>query len=321
MTSDSLAWGISKGIFCMKGKFSGGAWAESGADSSSTMDKVTAISIYVTYGLAVFLFLLVAAVKVMLRANNTGLPPALPVGKVPEWWYRKIDLIGAAVITAFFFLILVMNELEAEKIKDYQITAADLIFNIGLQFFLAGLVIAIVLGRVSPIRWLGLKWKDWPWVVLIAPVTVLAMWAIFAGLYAIGYDTLMESLDVKQVQDTVELLNETKDISVLVLMSITAVFVAPLCEEVVFRGYLYPVLKKFNGVWIASVVSALIFSAAHGSMSALLPLFIFGLALVLLYEITGSIWAPISAHFLFNAATVTIQMLVRFDFIPEHALK
>ncbi len=285
------------------------------------MDKVTAISIYATYGLAVFLFLLAAALKVMLRANNTGMPPALPIGKVPEWWYRRIDLIGVAVIIGFFFLIMVLNELAAEKMKDYQITAADLIFNIGLQFFLAGMVIAMVVARISPIRWLGLKWKNWPWVVVIAPVTVLTMWAIFAGLYAIGYDTLMESLDVKKVQETVELLQETKDITVLVLMAITAVFVAPVCEEVVFRGYLYPVLKKFNGVWIAAVVSALIFSAAHGNMSALLPLFLFGLALVLLYEVTGSIWAPISAHFLFNAATVTIQMLVRFDFIPEQALK
>ncbi len=285
------------------------------------MDKVTAISIYATYGLAILLFLLAAAVKPLLRVKNMGLPPALPVGKVPEWWYRKFDLIGAAVIAGFFLLMMVLNQLAADKMKDYQITAADLIFNIGLQFFLAGLVIAMVVARVSLIPWLGLKWKNWPWVILIAPVTVLTMWAIFAGLYAIGYDTLMESLEVKQVQDTVELLRETEDISVLVLMSITAVFVAPLCEEVVFRGYLYPVLKKFNGVWIASVVSALIFSAAHGSMSALLPLFIFGLVLVLLYEFTGSIWAPIAAHFLFNGATVTVQMLERFGYIPEQALK
>jgi membrane protease YdiL (CAAX protease family) len=104
-------------------------------------------------------------------------------------------------------------------------------------------------------------------------------------------------------------------------MSITAVIVAPLCEEVVFRGYIYPTLKKFNGIWIAALVSALIFSAAHGSLAALLPLFIFGVVLVFLYERTGSIWAPIGAHFLFNAATVTVQLLMRFGYIPEQTLQ
>jgi membrane protease YdiL (CAAX protease family) len=126
---------------------------------------------------------------------------------------------------------------------------------------------------------------------------------------------------VKQVQETVELFQNTTDISVLVLMAFTAVIVAPICEEMVFRGYIYPALSKFTGPWIGWIISALVFSAAHGSMSALVPLFIFGLALVLLYEWTGSIWAPIAVHLLFNGATVAVQLLDRFGYIPEKALE
>ncbi len=99
---------------------------------------------------------------------------------------------------------------------------------------------------------------------------------------------------------------------VLGLMAFAAAIVAPLCEEVVFRGYLYPVAKKYSGRWIAAIATALVFSAAHGSLAALLPLFIFGLVLVALYEMTGSIWAPIAVHALFNGATVAIQMLMRY---------
>ena len=276
---------------------------------------------HATFGLAVFLFLVGVLVKVLERAKNTGLPPTLPVGNVAYWYYRKSDLIGVGAIAGFYYLMIILNAMAAEDMDNYEISPMDLIFNIGLQFFLAGVVIAIVVGRINPISWLGLKWKDWPWVFLIAPATVLTMWAIFAGLYAIGYDTLMESFGVKQVQDTVEIFKETKSNSVLILMSITTVFVAPICEEVVFRGYLYPVLKKFNGVWIGAFVSALVFSGAHGSMSALLPLFIFGLMLVLLYESTGSIWMCMAVHFLFNGATVVVQLLERFDYIPEQTLK
>jgi membrane protease YdiL (CAAX protease family) len=126
----------------------------------------------------------------------------------------------------------------------------------------------------------------------------------------------MDRLGVEKVQQTVTIFQEEKDIVVLVLMAIAAALVAPVCEEIVFRGYLYPVAKKFSGPWVAALCTALIFSAAHGSFSALLPLFAFGLLLVALYEFTGSLWAPMAVHFLFNGATVAVQLYARYAEIP-----
>jgi len=40
-------------------------------------------------------------------------------------------------------------------------------------------------------------------------------------------------------------------------------------------------------------------------------LFLFGLVLVMLYEKTGSLWLPVASHFLFNAATVAVQLAAR----------
>jgi membrane protease YdiL (CAAX protease family) len=94
-------------------------------------------------------------------------------------------------------------------------------------------------------------------------------------------------------------------------MIVAAVIAAPLCEEIVFRGYFYPVLKRTAGTWAAAFSSALVFAAAHGSLTALLPLFLFGLVLVFVYEKTGSIWAPIAVHFCFNGLTVLVQMAIR----------
>jgi membrane protease YdiL (CAAX protease family) len=45
-------------------------------------------------------------------------------------------------------------------------------------------------------------------------------------------------------------------------------------------------------------------------------LFLFGGLLVLLYEKTGSLWAPVSVHFCFNSATVVVQFLARHFGIP-----
>ncbi len=59
-------------------------------------------------------------------------------------------------------------------------------------------------------------------------------------------------------------------------------------------------------------MSGLIFATAHGELAALPTLFFLGVLLALLYERTGSIWAPIGLHALFNSVTVLVSLLPRF---------
>lgn len=251
--------------------------------------------------------------------ENSPYAPPLPeereTGRVPVWFYRPADLLGAG----FVFLVfsgLALASLQSAESAEPILNPSALAVSIGFQFLMAGLVAAMVLRRVGLVSWLGLRWQGWPWVVLIAPGTVVFMWLIFGGLQFSGYVKWMESLGVETVQDTVKLLQESEDPLALGLMIFAAVIAAPLCEELVFRGYFYPVLKRFGGPRAAVLCSALVFAAAHGSLTALLPLFIFGCVLVFLYEKTGSLWAPVAAHFCFNGATVLVQMAVRYYEIP-----
>lgn len=284
------------------------------------MENITSLSMHVAYGLAVGLFLAAAGWRVFAaRAQGADAPPVLPVGKVAVWIYRPLDLLGMAVIAGVFYLLAVGNAVAAEGKEPVSMSVGIVLFSIMFLFLMAAVSVAIVIRRMGPVRWLGLRWKEWPWVLLIAPGTVVCMWVFFAGLQGLGYMDLMERLGVEKVQETVELFQKGKNPAVLILMAFAAVIVAPICEEVVFRGYLYPAAKRYAGPWVAAVCTALMFSAAHGNMAALLPLFVFGLVLVALYEFTGSIWAPVAAHFLFNAATVAVQMLVRVYGLPETA--
>ncbi len=285
------------------------------------MNNVTLTGIYATFALAVLLFVVGLAVRRFSRVGVDGLPPAIPQGKVPVWFYWNVDLLPVGLIAVFYFAQGALSASMSHEPEATKITANVLLINMGVQFFWVAIATIVVFRRVRPVEWLGLKWKEWPWVMFIGPATVFGMWCVFAFLYLVGYEQLLESLGVKKVQDMVEMFHKTEDQNVLILMVVMAVIVAPVCEEVVFRGYLYPVLKKFSGMWIGLLVSALIFSAAHGSFVALLPLFIFGVVLAFLYECTGSIWAPIAAHLLFNGATVGIQLLIRFGHIPEQALQ
>ena len=79
---------------------------------------------------------------------------------------------------------------------------------------------------------------------------------------------------------------------------------APIVEELIFRGYLYPIMKKYTGAWFALISSSLLFGIIHVSLVPLIPLALFGAILVLLYEYTESIWTPIIAHCIFNTATL-----------------
>lgn len=244
------------------------------------------------------------------NATAQGPPRILP-GKVETWFYRPLDLIGPTLIffifVGLFVLTLVMPDTSYEDLS-----ASALTFNIGLQGLIAGGMALIALQRASLNTWLGLRWQHWPWLFLIAPSCVLLMWGVFWGIEATGYTKWMESLGAETIQDTVKLFQESNDFVLIGLLAFTAVFVAPICEEIIFRGLFYPVMKKFSGPWVAAFCSGLIFAAAHGNLTVLLPLFILGVLLVFVYEKTGSIWTPIAVHFCFNAVTVSIQLLMRF---------
>ena len=87
--------------------------------------------------------------------------------------------------------------------------------------------------------------------------------------------------------------------------------VAPVAEEIFFRGVAYNAWERERGAWVAVVGSAALFAAIHSSLFALVPIFALGVILALLYRRTGSLAANIALHAGFNAISVAIALLVR----------
>jgi membrane protease YdiL (CAAX protease family) len=278
--------------------------------------NVTVTTLFVCIVGVVVAFLVAAVSRWLAARRQAPAPPPLPTGKVAIWPYHYVDLVWMGFIVLTFSALSLGNAQLAGPRPEVSISADGLLQSIAFQLVLAGMTVVVMLWRIRPVAWLGLRWPEWRWALLIGPLSVVVMWSLSASLYAAGYLKWMDSLGVEQMQDSVKLLHDTRDPLVIVLMAVAAVIVAPVCEEVMFRGYLYPAAKKFVGPWVAGFGSALIFAAAHGSLAPLLPLFIFGCALVLAYEWTGSLWAPVAMHFCFNGATVVIQLAIRFSGIP-----
>lgn len=278
------------------------------------MQSVTILSVQMAFTLALVLGVASWFVRRKFSAARSG-PPPFRAGRVPIWYYMGVDVIVLLGIGILFYVLSISNAMASESAGVPQINAGGIIYSMAFQVFCALFVMAIVFRRVRPGKWLGLRWGMWPLVFAIAPVSVVGMWALYAGLEQIGYVELLKKAGVETLQDTVTMFQAEKNLNLVILLAIAAAVVAPVCEEILFRGYLYPATKKFTGPWVAAICVSLVFAAAHGSLAAMFPLFILGLLLIYLYEATGSIWAPMAVHFLFNATTVIVQLLVRFDYI------
>lgn len=93
----------------------------------------------------------------------------------------------------------------------------------------------------------------------------------------------------------------------LIAVSLTAVVVAPLFEECFFRGYFYPTLKRYAGPVVASVIVSAAFACMHANLAALPSLFALALCLTIAYEWTGSLFASMMMHALFNAINLLLM--------------
>lgn len=111
-------------------------------------------------------------------------------------------------------------------------------------------------------------------------------------------------------QSSVELLQTTKSPLVKMAMGIMAVLVAPLAEEIMFRGFLFGVLKRYTDTYFAGLVSAILFAAVHVHVGFFLPLFALGVIFVIAYETTGCLLVSIFMHALFNGGQVVVMLLV-----------
>jgi CAAX protease family protein len=79
-----------------------------------------------------------------------------------------------------------------------------------------------------------------------------------------------------------------------------AVFIAPFCEEVFFRGFVFPGLRHGMSLGWAIIISSLLFGIAHADPGSFPILFVIGLALAFLRWRTQSIWPCIMLHMLNN---------------------
>ena len=121
---------------------------------------------------------------------------------------------------------------------------------------------------------------------------------------------ILERLGIEPVaQQAVQALRNAGRGAGLVAFVLITVVVAPLGEELLFRGVLYPAIKRAGYPKLAWWGTSILFAGIHFSLPIFLPLLVLALVLVWLYERTDNLLAPIAAHALFNSANLVIFCL------------
>ncbi len=107
-----------------------------------------------------------------------------------------------------------------------------------------------------------------------------------------------------------ELVLGSDEVIPLFLLLITTVVLAPVFEELVFRGILLPVLVSKVGKISGVLLSALVFALAHLSVGELPPLFVLGIGLGLMRLSSGRLFPCALMHSLWNGVTFISLLLV-----------
>lgn len=101
-------------------------------------------------------------------------------------------------------------------------------------------------------------------------------------------------------QPVFDIFFEEKNSNVLLFLTFFVSVFGPVIEEMFFRGFMYPAIKKRTGVFPAALLSAAIFSILHTNITGFFSILMLGVFLAYLYEVTGSLIAPIAVHIFHN---------------------
>lgn len=177
--------------------------------------------------------------------------------------------------------------------------------------FLLPAVVAAAGSNLAPARYLGLVRSSLPPVtlaVLIGVAGYLAANGVMALWVKVLPAHLVDAFDVSRIFDAPR--------AEQLLLAVTASVVAPLCEEIAFRGYLQRTFALRHRPWVAVSLTAVLFAALHLDPVRFPALLVLGLVFGWLAWRAGSTWPAVVAHAVNNGLAAGLLLS---GLVPEHA--
>jgi membrane protease YdiL (CAAX protease family) len=223
-------------------------------------------------------------------------------------WFQLLvvvlsTLVGIALVLAALIAIARSNR----GFYRANLETISLLATLGIYLGVAVGILAALRRLPAPLAYLKLR--------LPTPadlgLTLLLLVPWYAGIVLVSLLSSIVLNGGRQVQGNSRLVfvQPPNGVGVLLLALLVTAVAAPVCEEIVFRGMLFRLLRERTSFWLAVLVSALAFGLAHASPAislALLPTFAYmGIVLAVVYARTGSLTNSMLLHGI-NNALVTI---------------
>ena len=241
-------------------------------------------------------------------------PPFPPlVRRDPVWsgW----DVLLIALLTIVTLVVTELLTIVAAWILVYpHSTFTELVQKPALSVigeFLAYLAIAaymimLIEGKYQLGFWQAIHWN---WRTSAVP-KLLGL-----GVLTVGLDFLARFLPMPKSTPFDQMFARPSD---AYLIAIFAVTLGPLMEELFFRGFLYPVLRRRTGQFLAILLTALPFGLMHyvqyRSWGAVLVITLVGVVLTLVRAVTNSVAASFLVHVGYNATLMGLTALATDGF-------
>lgn len=229
--------------------------------------------------------------------------------------YKTVDVcVALALLSLMVWGGMQRGEEGTPKVEELSdaASAAGLFFSAVILIFLSLLLVGYltIYRGLNPAEMFGLRQMS---MARAFGVSIGAVLLVVLSMGLVLYVATSLGLGWKDVdsspQDTVKIFKNSGNVVSKVLLGVLAVVVAPLSEEIFFRGFLYGVVKRFTDRWFAAIFSALVFAAVHHHVGSLVPLFLLAIGFALAYETTGCLLVPVFMHALFNAGNLAALSL------------
>jgi membrane protease YdiL (CAAX protease family) len=222
-------------------------------------------------------------------------PPPVDRDGFPRWpLWLPFAAVACGLTFGLLVLAVVTGVLDAAGVDadadSPGLTAAGTLI-IDVAVVVAAVMFAALVAR--PRGWhFGLRGAPLGFTTAIAVGGVLAFF-----LFELVYAAIVQP-DAEQT--VVEDLGADNSQLLLWAGALVVILVAPVCEELFFRGILYRVLRARMSFWIAAVIDGVLFGLVHGSLVIVPILGFLGVVLCYVYERTGTLYSVIAIHALNN---------------------
>ncbi len=186
--------------------------------------------------------------------------------------------------------LVAMNQTLLNTVSTALIYAITILIVIGLPW--------MIRKKRTSLKDLGLgslpTWMD----ILITPAGLI-VYLVFSSILINIATNLIPGFNINQVQE-LGFDNISRQYE-FILAFIVLVVAVPVAEEILFRGFLFGKLKKIVPIWVAILITSIVFATMHGAWNVAVDTFALSIVLCILRQITDSIWPSILLHMTKNS--------------------